>query len=122
MSLDAASAIKFELDAGNPVAGNGINDLFVVNGALTLDGTLQVTELGGSLSVGAPYTLFTYTGALTNNGLDLDATFLAAHPDAFIDVVSQPGQVLLAVPEPGALPSLFAGLGALGGLRRRRRA
>jgi autotransporter-associated beta strand protein len=43
--------------------------LFQVNGALTLDGTLNITDAGG-FGAGT-YRLIDYTGALTDNGLSL---------------------------------------------------
>ncbi|MBO9514691.1 MAG: autotransporter domain-containing protein [Variovorax sp.] len=47
----------------------GSQALFQVNGALTLDGQLYVTDLGG-FGAGV-YRLINYTGGLTNNGLDI---------------------------------------------------
>ncbi|MBD4519906.1 hypothetical protein GUG72_07430, partial [Xanthomonas citri pv. citri] len=41
--------------------------LLAVNGDLTLDGTLNITDLGG-FGTGV-YRLIDYTGALTNNGM-----------------------------------------------------
>jgi PKD repeat protein len=51
----------------------GINsDLTVVSGNLTLGGTLNVTDAGGFTN--GTYTLFTYGGALTYNGVTMGAT------------------------------------------------
>src|SRR5260221_157200 len=47
----------------------GINDLVIVNGNLTLAGTLNVTNLGG-FGAGV-YRVFDYSGSLTNNTLNL---------------------------------------------------
>ncbi|MHA3771381.1 beta strand repeat-containing protein [Verrucomicrobiota bacterium sgz303538] len=117
LSLDDFSTIKFELSAAGTVGG--ANDLLTVNGALTLDGTLVITELPGF--TGGTYRLLNYTGALTDNGLNLDAAFLAAHPSALIDLTT-PGQVnLFVVPEPGSAVSLAMGLCGLVGLQRFRR-
>jgi autotransporter-associated beta strand protein len=121
LTLSAASIAKFELTQGNITPGAGINDLAIVNGNLTLDGTLQVTEIGGPLTIDGFYTLFDYSGTLTDNGLTLDAGFLAAHPNASIIIDSVNTQVLLSVPEPISALSLLGGICLLGGLRRRRR-
>jgi len=64
--LNNASLMSYELDTpGTP--GGGVNDLTVVNGNLTLDGIMDITDLGG-FGAGT-YRLFDYTGALTDNGL-----------------------------------------------------
>ncbi|MEP6668965.1 MAG: autotransporter-associated beta strand repeat-containing protein [Chthoniobacter sp.] len=68
LTLNAGSIENYELGTPN-VVGGATNDLTIVNGAFTLDGTLNVTnEVGFGVGV---YRLFTYTGALTNNILDL---------------------------------------------------
>ncbi|HVM60336.1 MAG TPA: choice-of-anchor tandem repeat GloVer-containing protein [Verrucomicrobiae bacterium] len=68
MSLGASSTLNYGLGT-NPTAT-------VVTGALTLGGTLNITDAGGfdAGSTGATYTLFTYGGALTYNGLTLGST------------------------------------------------
>jgi PKD repeat protein len=65
--LGSSAVLSYDLGASN--------DLTVVNGDLALDGTLDITDAGG-FGVGT-YTLFTYTGALTDNGLTVGTT-----PDA----------------------------------------
>jgi fibronectin-binding autotransporter adhesin len=117
-SLDSNSLIKFEL-AQAGVSGGGINDLINVTGPLTLDGTLQVLELS-AFSNGS-YPLFTYTGGLTNNVLNLQPAFVAAHPGSFIDVTPANQVNLVVVPEPVATVSLLIGAGSLLAVRRRRR-
>ena len=52
------------------VPGNS-TALFAVNGDLLLDGTLNVTNTGG-FGLGV-YRIFDYTGALTDNGMDVNA-------------------------------------------------
>jgi hypothetical protein len=117
-SLTSGSFLKFEL-ATPGVVGGGVNDLLSVAGPFTLDGTLQVTELAG-FGTGT-YRLADYTGTFTNNGLNLEPSFIAAHPGSFIDP-SVPGQLnLVVVPEPGAMVSLLAGMGMLASLQRFRR-
>jgi fibronectin-binding autotransporter adhesin len=116
LALTAASTLRFELTlAGTP--GGGSNDLISVTGNLTLDGTLAVTELPG-FSEGI-YRIFDYTGALTNNGLDLEAAFLLAHPGSFIDTTTAHQVNLVVIPEPQAAAWLAATLGLF--LARRRR-
>ena len=106
LSLDPAALLKFELAQAGTV-GSGVNDLISVGGNLTLDGTLQVTELAGFSN--GTYRLFDYTGSLTNNILNLESAFLAAHPGSFVDAAT-PNQInLTVVPEPGALVSLLGG-------------
>ncbi len=48
------------------------NDQVIVTGNLTLGGTLNITDSGGFTT--GTYTLFTYSGALTNNVLNIGAT------------------------------------------------
>ncbi|MBB4837361.1 autotransporter-associated beta strand protein [Sphingomonas kyeonggiensis] len=66
--LSAGSALDMGLGAPNVA---GVSDRIQVNGDLTLDGTLNVTDLGG-FGVGV-YRLIDYTGALTDNGLAIGA-------------------------------------------------
>ena len=51
------------------MVGGGVNDLTQVGGNLTLDGMLNVTALSGFGN--GTYTIITYSGALTDNGLTL---------------------------------------------------
>ena len=68
LTLASTSILDYELGQSN-VAGGTLNDLTVVGGNLTLDGTLNVTTAaGGSYGAGL-YRLFTYGGTLTDNGL-----------------------------------------------------
>jgi autotransporter-associated beta strand protein len=62
--LSSGSVLDMGLGAPNVA---GVSDRIQVNGNLTLDGTLNVTDLGG-FGVGV-YRLIDYTGALTDNGL-----------------------------------------------------
>jgi fibronectin-binding autotransporter adhesin len=111
--------IALRAELAGTIGGN-VNDLVNVNGALTLDGTLAVTELPG-FSNGS-YTLFDYSGALTNNGLTIQPAFLTAHPGSTIQIDSANTRVnLVVVPEPAAAATLMAGLATtLLGLRRDR--
>src|SRR5690606_22464134 len=86
LALGAGSILEFELDApgGTPgvdsdlievVAGlNGSNS----TGSLTLDGILNVTDLGGFDAEGS-HRLINYDGALTDNGVLLGSGFLAGY-------------------------------------------
>jgi hypothetical protein len=64
LALAAGATLAFELGA--------TSDLVAVTGNLTLDGTVNITNAGG-FGPGT-YTLFTYTGTLTNNGLTIGTT------------------------------------------------
>jgi fibronectin-binding autotransporter adhesin len=70
LALGANSTLNYELgQAGTP--GGASNDLTVVHGNLTLDGTLNVaTTAGGSFGAGV-YRIFSYDGTLADNGLAL---------------------------------------------------
>ncbi len=83
--LDSTAALDYELS-------DLTSDRLTVNGALTLDGTLNVTALG-ALTSGA-YTLITYTGGLTDNGL-----VVGAKPDArsYVIDTATPNEVRLVI-------------------------
>ncbi|WP_293400041.1 autotransporter-associated beta strand repeat-containing protein [Phenylobacterium sp.] len=68
--LTADATLAMELgQAGTP--GGALNDLIVVGGDLTLDGALNVTQsVGGAFGPGV-YRLIDYTGALTDNTLNI---------------------------------------------------
>jgi hypothetical protein len=57
---------NFDVGLGAPVSGGG-NALVNVGGNLTLDGTLNVSDIGGFGS--GVYRLINYTGGLTDNGM-----------------------------------------------------
>lgn len=61
LTLNNTSKLKFDLGTAS--------DLVTVAGNLTLDGSLDVTAMSG-FDLGS-YTLFSYTGTLTDNTLDL---------------------------------------------------
>ncbi len=68
LALSSGSVLDFEL--GSPSGTAGVDsDLIIVNGDLTLDGTLNVTDAGG-FGAGL-YRLVDYGGTLTDNGLDI---------------------------------------------------
>ncbi|MDG2528966.1 autotransporter outer membrane beta-barrel domain-containing protein [Caulobacter endophyticus] len=71
--LGSTATLRYRLGQAG-VAGGALNDLLVVNGDLTLDGSLEVSETaGGAFGVGI-YRLIDYTGALTDNGLNVTIT------------------------------------------------
>lgn len=70
LTLGANAILDYQLGQAG-TAGGALNDLTVVHGNLTLDGTLNVsTTPGGTFGAGV-YRLFSYDGALTDNGLAL---------------------------------------------------
>ena len=80
LTLAGTSTLDYQLGQAG-TAGGTLNDLTVVHGNLTLDGTLNVTPTaGGSFGAGV-YRLFSYDGALTDNGLALGAV---PTTDAFV--------------------------------------
>jgi outer membrane autotransporter protein len=101
LTLNAASQLDYEL-ATPGVVNSGVNDLTVVNGNLTLDGTLNVAALAG-FGAGT-YRLFNYTGGLTNNVLDLGAV-----PGGFLFAFdfATASQVNLIVTGGGPLPIAY---------------
>ena len=100
--LDSLSLSDYEL--GTPgvvtVLPPFINDLTVVNGNLTLDGTLSVTNAGG-FGPGA-YRLFNYTGALTNNTLDVNPVPGGFTTYVTTNIANQVNLIVLANPGAGA--------------------
>lgn len=70
LALASTSVLNYNLGQATVVNGP-LNDLTVVGGNLTLDGTLNVqTSPGGSFDPGV-YRVISYGGTLTNNGLAL---------------------------------------------------
>ncbi len=124
LNLNSTAQLVYELLGNNTTVGGGVNDLTTVGGNLTLDGTLNVTDLsaGSFLAAvaGDKWRLFNYTGSLTDNGLVLGSLpALTGGLDFQIDTAT-PGQVNLqinAVPEPRAFWLLTAGVGLLVGRR-----
>ncbi|MGF0238008.1 autotransporter-associated beta strand repeat-containing protein [Rhodococcus sp. IEGM1300] len=69
-SLVFSANSNFDVGLGTPVSGGG-NALVNVGGNLTLDGTLNVSDIGGFGS--GVYRLINYTGGLTDNGMLIGA-------------------------------------------------
>lgn len=103
--LNDSTALRFDL----ATAGSQVDDEVAVIGNFTLDGVLNITDLGG-FGVGT-YTLFTYSGGtFTDNGLTIGAA-----PGAYnyqIDTSTNGAvNLVVAVPEPTTV--LLFGLGVV---------
>jgi autotransporter-associated beta strand protein len=68
LTLEGGGNVELDLGATN-TTGGGVNDLIVVNGNLTLNGGSLTINAPGLVEVGVPYTVITYTGALTTSFL-----------------------------------------------------
>ncbi|WET38901.1 autotransporter-associated beta strand repeat-containing protein [Citrobacter enshiensis] len=70
LALSTGSVLNYHLGQAGTVGGS-LNDLTIVNGNLTLAGTLNVeTSAGGTFDAGV-YRIISYSGSLTNNGMVL---------------------------------------------------
>lgn len=128
LELGPSSTIYFELGPhnpdGSPIVGGGTNDWVNIYGDLTLGGTLLVSALDGFGAFGSGnagtnhYTLFTYTGTLVDNGLNIGSMPTGTRGWLNIDTTAKTVS-LFVIPEPSAF-SLLA-LGGLLGLRGRQR-
>jgi hypothetical protein len=110
LSLSDAALLQVALNS----PGDPANTSFTINGNLTLDGILQFPSFAFAPG---DYTLFSYTGALTDNGLLLPPS----SPYALSLITSSPGLITLhvaAVPEPASLALLLFASPLL--LRRKR--
>ena len=108
LAFNNASVLNYELGQSG-VPGGLFNDRTIVNGNLTLDGILNVTD---SFAFGlGVYNLFTYTGALTDNTLDIGTL-----PGAFTGIVQAavPGLVNLIISAPGVLTQYWDGTDFVG--------
>ncbi|HWA61746.1 MAG TPA: autotransporter domain-containing protein, partial [Caulobacteraceae bacterium] len=99
LTLNSGSIIQTSLGAPSTQA------LFHVNGALTLDGTLNISSPGG-FGQGL-YRLFDYTGALTDNGLAFGTIPATVQAGQLAVQTAIGGQVNLVVSAPAVPPILF---------------
>jgi len=98
LSLAAGSQLDFDLGApGTP----GASDRIVVTGDLTLDGTLNVNDVG-SFGEGV-YRLIDYSGTLTDNGLVIGSTPGGTDLSQVLIQTSIGQQVNLVYGDPGGL-------------------
>jgi fibronectin-binding autotransporter adhesin len=126
VALDSGSILSYGLDGTSTTAGGGVNDLSAVTGNLTLDGTINVSEIGAgsflSATQGNTWRLFTYSGALTNNGLSLGTTPTLSPGLTLAVDTSTPNEVnLIVVPEPAVTATTLLGLASVCVLRARRK-
>jgi autotransporter-associated beta strand protein len=94
LTLTDGALLAYDLGAANVVGPQ--NDLTNVSGNLTLDGTLNVTDVGAFASRPGSYRLLGYTGALTDNTLDVGTTPGYAPGEAAIQTAI-PGKINLVV-------------------------
>ena len=122
LSLAASTLLGFELSALDTTAGGGINDLVAVGGDFILDGTLRVTALDSFTgTTTGSWTLFTYGGAFTDNGLILDMANMPTLDSGYDWQLSYNSGVvsLDIIPEPSGW--LLGAVGACLWMGRRRR-
>ncbi len=80
LGLSAGSRLDYQFGQAGTVGG-ALNDQTVVHGNLTLDGDINLsTTPGGAFGAGV-YRIFSYDGALTDNGLTVG---LSPTPDVFV--------------------------------------
>lgn len=127
LNLNDATNLLFELSATDQTVGGGINDLITGITNLTLDGVLNVSAIGdfSTVSAGAKWRLFNYSGTLTDQLLTLGSMPTLAGGNSFAIDTATAGEVsLVVVPEPSAVA--LCGCGALvagfAAWKRRRRA
>lgn len=123
LKLDAGSLLTWQLSGTNQTIGGAVNDL-VTAGALTLAGTLSISETTAGSFLGAPWgsrwRLMEYTGRLTDEGIVFGTMPNLAPGMNFVIDTSIAGQVnLIVVPEPTASVILLAGAGIVAAQRRR---
>lgn len=106
LALGAASRLEFQLGAPTGVSGLD-SDLINVGGNLTLDGVVNITDVGG-FGAGL-YRLINYGGTLTDNGLDIGTVpggFSASDLAVQTSVASQVN-LIVAAPPPTASSFTF---------------
>ena len=97
---------KFDVGLGTPVSGGG-NGLVNVGGNLTLDGTLNVRDIGGFGS--GVYRLMNYTGGLTDNGMLIGTVPGSVTPGDLTLQTALANQINLLVSVPGVTVQFWDG-------------
>ncbi|MEG1121954.1 MAG: autotransporter outer membrane beta-barrel domain-containing protein [Citrobacter sp.] len=88
LALSSGAVLNYNLGQAGTVGGS-LNDLTVVNGNLTLAGTLNVTtSTGGTFDAGV-YRIISYAGSLTNNGMVLGSLPAGANATLQTSVAGQ---------------------------------
>jgi fibronectin-binding autotransporter adhesin len=112
--LNSGAILDYQLSTPG-VIGSGVNTLVNVTGNLTLDGVLNVAN-GGNFGSGF-YRLLNYSGALTNNTLDL-GTLPVGFSSADVTVTTAvAGQVNLVVNAAGAPAQFWDGSNTVNDLK-----
>ncbi|PKA68272.1 outer membrane autotransporter protein [Pseudomonas baetica] len=97
---------NFDVGLGTPVSGGG-NALINVGGNLTLDGTLNVSDIGGFGS--GVYRLIDYTGGLTDNGMLFGTLPGSVSPGDLQLQTALANQINLLVTAPGVTVQFWDG-------------
>ncbi|WP_244479195.1 autotransporter outer membrane beta-barrel domain-containing protein [Stenotrophomonas terrae] len=97
---------NFDVGLGTPVSGGG-NPLVNVSGNLTLDGTLNVSDIGGFGS--GVYRLFNYNGGLTDNGMLIGSMPGSVSADDLQLQTNMANQINLLVTAPGVTVQFWDG-------------
>jgi fibronectin-binding autotransporter adhesin len=92
LSLSSGSTLDYELGRAGAIGG-GVNDLIEVTGNLTLDGTLDITDIGG-FGAGV-YRLINYGNGLIDNGLEIGVVPDGGDPQDLFVQTAIDGQVNL---------------------------
>jgi T5SS/PEP-CTERM-associated repeat protein len=92
--MGTGSALDYDLGAPGTIGG-GVNDLLVVNGNITLNGTLNIANAGGFAA--GTYRLINYTGTLTGGSLSIGSVPAGFNAAQMKFDTSTPGQVNLIV-------------------------
>ncbi|PCM47175.1 transporter, partial [Pseudomonas fluorescens] len=97
---------NFDVGLGTPVSGGG-NALVNVGGNLTLDGNLNVSDIGGFGS--GVYRLINYTGGLTDNGMLIGTVPGSVTPGDLTLQTALANQINLLVTAPGVTVQFWDG-------------